>query len=177
MPKINRIIYRQSTNAAVFIDAANVIYSQKTLGWQIDFLRLIKYFNGNYKLDRVYFYFAYLKNDQKQQGFFDKLKQWGYRIRTKEVKIIRQKDGTYIKKGNLDVELTIDAIKQMKYYSTAILMSGDSDFCALIKYLQQNGKKVIVISSKGHVARELIQACDKYTNFNKLRPFVERKTL
>ena len=44
MPVINKIIYRKSTKAAVFIDAANVIYSQRTLKWQIDFKKLMDYF-------------------------------------------------------------------------------------------------------------------------------------
>ena len=174
MPVINRIIYRKSTKAAVFIDAANVIYSQRTLKWQIDFKKLINYFKKNYQLDNVYFYFAYLKDNKKQYGFFKKLKQWGYKIRTKEVKLIRQNDGTFLKKGNLDVELTIDAIKSLKFYSTAILMSGDSDFHALVKYWQFKSKRVVIISSKGHVSFELLKATDKYINFNKLRDFVER---
>ncbi|MBI2622303.1 NYN domain-containing protein [Candidatus Microgenomates bacterium] len=174
MPIIRKIIYRQSTKAAVFIDAANVIYSQRTLGWQIDFKKLYQYFKENYKLDSVYFYFAYVKENSKQQGFFNKLRSWGYKIRTKEVKIIRQNDGTFIKKGNLDVELTIDAVKDLKFYSTAILMSGDSDFHALVRYLQKRDKKVVVISSKGHVSFELLKAADKYINFNQLRELVER---
>ena len=174
MPTINRIIYRQSTKAVVFIDAANVIYSQRTLKWQIDFKKLMDYFKNNYQLDNVFFYFAYIKNDEKQQGFFNKLRQWGYKIRTKEVKLIKQADGTILKKGNLDVELTIDAVKDLKYYSTAILMSGDSDFHALVKYLQGKNKKVVVISSKCHVSFELLKVADKYINFNKLREFVER---
>lgn len=174
MTTINKIIYRKSTKAAVFIDAANVIYSQRTLKWQIDFRKLMLYFKTNYQLDNVYFYFAYLKDDKKQQSFFNKLKHWGYKIRTKEVKLIRQSDGTILKKGNLDVELTIDAVKDLQFYSTAILMSGDSDFHALVKYWQYKGKKVIVISSKGHVSFELLKAADKYINFNKLRDFVER---
>lgn len=174
MPIINRIIYRKSTRAAVFIDAANVIYSQRTLKWQIDFKKLMDYFKDNYQLDNVYFYFAYLKDDKKQQDFFKRLKQWGYKIRTKEVKLIRQTDGTTQKKGNLDVELTIDAVKDLKFYSTAILMSGDSDFHALVKYWQYSGKKVVVISSKGHVSFELLKAADKYINFNSLRGIVER---
>jgi len=174
MPTIKRIIYRQSTKAVVFIDAANVIYSQRTLKWQIDFKKLMDYFKKNYQLDNVYFYFAYIKDDQKQQSFFTKLRQWGYKIKTKEVKLIRQKDGTILKKGNLDVELTIDAVKDLKFYSTAILMSGDSDFHALVKYLQGKNKKVVVISSKGHVAKELLNSADKYINFNSLRILVER---
>lgn len=174
MPTIKRIIYRQSTKAVVFIDAANVIYSQRSLKWQIDFKKLMDYFKDNYQLDNVYFYFAYLKDDKKQQGFFSKLRQWGYKIRTKGVKLIRQADGAILKKGNLDVELTIDAVKGMRFYSTVILMSGDSDFHALVRYLQSKGKKVVVISSKGHVSFELLKAANKYINFNKLREFVER---
>lgn len=174
MPTINKVIYRQSTKAVVFIDAANVIYSQRTLKWQIDFKKLMDYFKSNYQLDKVYFYFAYLKDDKKQQGFFDKLKQWGYKIRTKEVKLIRQADGTVLKKGNLDVELTVEAVKELRLYSTAILMSGDSDFHALVKYLQNRNKKVVVISSKGHVSFELLKAANRYINFNSLRDLVER---
>ncbi len=174
MPIINKIIYRKSTKAAVFIDAANVIYSQRTLGWQIDFKKLIDYFKTSYKLDSVYFYFAYLKDDSKQQHFFNKLRQWGYKIRTKEVKLIRQNDGSILKKGNLDVELTIDAVKDLKFYSTAILMSGDSDFHALVKYWHYKEIKVVVISSKGHVAKELLDSADKYINFNSLKGIVER---
>src|SRR5581483_2706921 len=88
--------------ATVFIDAANVIYSQYTLKWKLDFEKLMAFFKLNYKLDNVYFYYAYLKNDDKQQKFFNKLRGWGYKIKTKEVKIIHQKDGTLMKKGNLD---------------------------------------------------------------------------
>lgn len=174
MPVANKIIYRKSSKAVVFIDAANVIYSQRTLKWQIDFRKLMNYFKTNYRLDNVYFYFAYLKDDNKQQSFFNKLKQWGYKIRTKEVKLIRQSDGTILKKGNLDVELTIDAVKDLKFYSTAILMSGDSDFHALVKYWHYKEIKVVVISSKGHVAKELLNSADKYINFNSLRVIVER---
>ena len=174
MPVVNKIIYRKSTKAAVFIDAANVIYSQRTLKWQIDFKKLMGYFKSNYKLDNVYFYFAYIKDNKKQEGFFNKLRQWGYKIRTKEVKLIKQLDGTILKKGNLDVELTIDAVKDLRFYSTAVLMSGDSDFHALVQYLQKRDKKVVVISSKGHVSFELLKAADKYINFNQLREFVER---
>lgn len=174
MPTVKEVIYRPLTKAIVFIDAANVIYSQRTLKWQIDFKKLMDYFKSNYKLDKVYFYFAYIKNDKDQQKFFNRLKQWGYRIKTKKVKLIRQKDGTILKKGNLDVELTIDAVSDLDHYSTAILMSGDSDFHALVRFLQSRHKKVEVISSKGHVSIELLRAADKYVNFNKLRDLVER---
>lgn len=172
MPVLNKLI--RTSRVAIFIDAANVIYSQRTLKWQVDFKKLMDYFKNNYQLKDVFFYFCYIKDDKKQQGFFEKLRGWGYKIRTKEVKIIRQKDGTLLKKGNLDVELTIDAIRSIDRYTTAVLMSGDSDFEPLIKYLQGRKKRVVVISSKGHVAKELLRSANEYVNFNKLREFVER---
>lgn len=178
MRPIRKIIKKNTkslTRVAVFIDAANLIYSQKTLGWKIDLHKFMKFFRAKYNVQRANYYYAYIKSDKKQQSFFKKLEMFGYRIKTKEVKVIRQKDGTSFKKGNLDVDLTIDAVKSLDSYSKAIIVSGDSDFASLIKYLQYRKKKVIVISSKGHVARELLMCADKYINLNSLRQEIERK--
>jgi len=51
-------------------------------------------------------------------------------------------------------------------YDTAVLLSGDSDFAALIKYVQKHDKKVISISTRGHISREIIQSADKFMWFN-----------
>lgn len=178
MRPIRRMVKKQSaylTRVAVFIDAANLIYSQKTLGWKIDLERFMKFFRAKYQVQRANYYYAYIKNDNAQQKFFKKLEGFGYRIKTKEVKVIRQKDGTSFRKGNLDVDLTIDAVKSLDSYSKAIIVSGDSDFVSLVKYLKYRNKKVIIISAKGHVARELLKCSDKYINLNTLREEIERK--
>ena len=52
---------------------------------------------------------------------------------TKKVKFIKDKSGKFISKGNLDVELTIDAMHNKNSYDTFLLFSGDSDFEAQIK--------------------------------------------
>jgi uncharacterized protein (TIGR00288 family) len=69
-----------------------------------------------------------------------------------------------LKKGNMDVELTIDAIEQAGEYDIMILFSGDSDFQPLIKNLRRRGKKVYVFSSKRSVSRELRTCADGYTD-------------
>jgi len=38
---------------AVFIDAANIYFSQKTLGWRIDFKKLLDYFRKETNLYRI----------------------------------------------------------------------------------------------------------------------------
>ena len=61
----------------------------------------------------------------------------------------------------------------MKDYDTGVLMSGDSDFVSLVNLLRGNGKKVIIISTRWHVAKDLIQAADYYVDINKFRTFWE----
>ena len=90
----------------------------------------------------------------------------GFQLRVKEVKIIKLKNKEVMLKGNCDVELTIDMIDLMPAYDTAVLLNGDSDFAPLIKYVQKHGKKVIAVSTRGHISREIIQSSDKFMWFN-----------
>lgn len=151
---------------AVFIDVANIVYSLKDLGWRIDYKKLQSYFKKHSRLIDIYFYYSTHKENVGQANLLEMLARKGFRMVVKDVKIIKRKDGTSLYKGNCDVEMTIDMIDAMAAYDTAILLSGDSDFCSLIKYVQKRGKKVLVISSRDHISKELIEASDKYMWFN-----------
>lgn len=83
----------------------------------------------------------------------------------KRIKISRN---TYEWKGNLDVELTIDVLANLDNFDTLILMSGDSDFAPLLDKIKENRKRVLVMSAKGHVSKELIERA-KYINIKKLK--------
>ena len=89
-----------------------------------------------------------------------------FKVRKKELKRIPLYDdeiGDSIQeKGNMDVEMTIDAIHYAKKYNTAVLFTGDSDFLALVTYLKNGGKKVYVFSSKNNVSQELRTGGDGY---------------
>ena len=80
----------------------------------------------------------------------------GYVVKVKEVKRIRLEDNTFEWKGNLDVELTIDVLGNINNFDTLILTSGDSDFAALLDTVKAQMKRVIVISTKGHIPKELL---------------------
>ncbi|MFA6253556.1 MAG: NYN domain-containing protein [Patescibacteria group bacterium] len=151
---------------AVYIDVANVIYCLRDLGWRIDYKKLQQYFKKNSKLVDIYFYYSTDKENKGQANLLEMLARKGFKMVVKEVKVIRQKDGSSLYKGNCDVELTIDMIDNLATYDTAVLLSGDSDFTALIKYLQKHGKKVVAISTRNHIAREIIEASDQFMWFN-----------
>ena len=158
--------WKRYNRIAVFIDVANIIYSLKDLKWRIDYKKLQEYFVKNSKLVDIYFYYSTKKENSGQANLLEMLARKGFQLRVKEVKIIKLKNKEVLLKGNCDVELTIDMIDLMQAYDTAILLSGDSDFAPLIKYVQKHSKKVIVISTRGHISKEIIQASDKFMWFN-----------
>ena len=156
---------------AVFIDASNIYFSQRELNWQVDFVRLMKYLKKEVKIWHVFFYTAFDPNHKKQKKFIDFLKIVGYIVRTKKVKFIRYKNGTGFHKGNLDVELTIDAVHNKKEFNSFLLFSGDSDFEALVKYLKKYHKRCLIFSTKNHVSIELIKQ-SKFVDIKKLKRFI-----
>ncbi|MBU0458620.1 NYN domain-containing protein [Patescibacteria group bacterium] len=156
----------------VFIDAANILYSQQTLGWRVDYTKLKNYLDNECLLGKIFFYTGKVGDNIKQQSFLNKLRRIGYFVNAKEVKRIRMSDNMYILKGNLDVELAIDAVLNMHNYDTILLLSGDSDFAYLLDVLKKNRRRVLVVSERGHVSLELLQRA-KYIDLKKLRKYIE----
>lgn len=149
----------------VFIDAANVIYSLRDLGWKIDYKRFQEFFRTKSKLVDIYFYTAFFNTDVGRKNMLEMLSRKGFKIRSKEVKSIKTSGGI-MHKANCDVELTMDAMTLYPHFDTAILLTGDGDFVPLVKFLKSKVKKVIIISTRGHVARELVESSDAFLYFD-----------
>ena len=89
----------------VFIDAANILYSQQTLGWRVDYAKLKKYLESECDLQSIYFYTGRVGENNKQNSFLEKLKNLGYVVKAKEVKRIKISKSAYEWKGNLDKDV------------------------------------------------------------------------
>lgn len=157
----------------VFIDAANIFYSQRTLGWRISYQKLMKLFQKEAGAQKVFVYTAYDPGNQKQKKFLDMLDINGYIVRSKPVKVISDKDSFVKNKGNLDVEMTMDVMKNLLKFTTAIFLTGDSDFAPLLQELKDTQKRVLVFSAKNHISRELFLVADKYFNLKKFKEKIE----
>ena len=158
----------------VFIDAANVFYTSKTLKYKIDFERFYLYLTTNFNIQKIIYYTGYDPNNKKQLKFLKKLEEIGFLVRRKPIKIINARHKR-LNKANVDVELAIDALVNQNNFNLMILVSGDSDFAYLIQKIKEADKKVWVISARGHIAKELIKVSDKYLPLEKLKREVERK--
>lgn len=120
----------------------------------------------------IYYYTAYPANGtrdydlNKKHAFFTYLKKaLDYRVVKKELKriVVHAKEGDSVQeKGNMDVEMTIDAVHHIQNYDTALFFSGDSDFMPLVSYIRNRGKKVYIFSSKNNVSQELRTGADGY---------------
>lgn len=152
----------------VFIDASNIFYSQQTLKWKVDYKKLKEYLCSEVKVEKIYFYSGVIGDNNKQNRFLQKLKSLGYIVKIKEVKVIKVAPNVYERKGNLDVELAVDLIKNIRQFDSCILISGDSDFAILIDEMRKLKKRVIVLSTRGHISRELIRRA-KYIDLRKLK--------
>jgi len=159
----------------VVIDAANLESSVKSLGWWIDYLKLRNLFNAQ-KLVGIWDY-CVAHNTNNQNKFFTFLKKNGYKLITKPLKIIKapEIERGDVRKANFDVEITIDVLEILDKFDTLVLFSGDSDFDYLIHKLRAKGKRVVVISTKHHISKELIESSNKYIDLKKLRNLIERK--
>ena len=157
-----KFLWKDWGRVAVYIDNANLIHSASDLGWFLNFQKFLNFFRKNAKkFVEIRFYDAVDKNNKKQAGFQSKIERMGYQLVIKDLKFIKSQDGRFIKKGDCDVDLVVDAIRMRRRYDTLILVSGDSDFTALVKYLKKDCKKgVVVISTRGHISRELIDASE-----------------
>ena len=164
----------------IFIDASNVWAAQKVKGRFFDFEKLKKYIKETYSADTVefFYYTAYPAEGTREYSldgkhkFYTYLKKGlGFTVRKKELKriAIHTDVGDSIdEKGNMDVEMTIDAIHHKNKYTIAVFFSGDSDFLALVNYLKTGGKKVYIYSSKNNISEELRTGGDGYRDVLKI---------
>jgi uncharacterized LabA/DUF88 family protein len=134
---------------AVFIDGANLYATSKAIGIDIDYRKLLTEFSGKAYMLRANYYTA-LVEDQEYSSIrplIDWLDYNGYTVITKPAKEFTDAAGRRKVKGNMDIELTVDALELSPYYDHLVLFSGDGDFTALVASLQRKGKRVTVVST------------------------------
>ena len=102
--------------------------------------------------------------------FYQKLQGFGYHLYLKPVKLYEQDDGTTKRKANCDVDMTFHLMKEKDNFDRAIILSGDGDFLPVLKYLNDQGKEVIILARGPRTAREIRQfAGSNFRDFGYLK--------
>src|ERR687887_1738150 len=140
--------FYQNERLALFIDGANLYATAKALGFDIDYKRLLALFRQKGQLVRALYYTA-LAEDQEYSSIrplIDWLDYNGYTMVTKPTKEFTDSMGRRKIKGNMDIELTVDALGLADVVDHYVIFSGDGDFRTLVEALQRRGRKVSVVS-------------------------------
>ena len=134
---------------ALFIDGANLYSTAKAIGFDIDYKRLLKEFQSKGYLLRAYYYTALVEEQEYSsiRPLIDWLDYNGYKVVTKPVKEFVDSAGRRKIKGNMDIELAVDAMQLIDHVDHIVLFSGDGDFRSLVEALQRRGRKVSVVST------------------------------
>jgi uncharacterized LabA/DUF88 family protein len=153
---------------ALFIDGANLYATAKSLGFDIDYKRLLKEFQGKGTLLRAFYYTALIEDQEYSsiRPLIDWLDYNGYRVVTKPTKEFTDAGGRRKVKGNMDIELAIDALELAPFIDHMVLFSGDGDFRSLVEAMQRRGVHVSVVSTISSnppmVADELRRQADEF---------------
>ena len=149
---------------AVFIDGANLYAATKSHEFDLDYRKLLTYFQKKGYLLRAYYYTAILEDQEFSsiRPLVDWLDYNGYTVVTKSAKEIFGNDGRRKIKGNMDIELAVDALEQSDHVDHIVIFSGDGDFVRLVEAIQRKGKKVSIFSTKNMVADDLRRQADHF---------------
>ena len=160
--------FYQTERIAIFVDGANLYATAKALGFDVDYKKLLNLFRVKGQLVRALYYTA-LAEDQEYSSIrplVDWLDYNGFTMVTKPTKEFTDSLGRRKIKGNMDIELTVDAMRMADVVDHIVLFTGDGDFRALVAALQLKGKRVSVISTlqtqPAMVADELRRQADQF---------------
>ena len=153
----------QNKKVSIFIDAANLYFAGGVANLKIDYKQIYTWFDSKCNLANLNYYTAFDPEDTKQIEFLDEMEATGYRIIKKPIKVYEN-----FTKGNMDIELAVDALMQKDDYEILVLISGDGDFRYLVKALETLSKKSIILGIGGFTSFELHQEADNYFFLNRI---------
>ncbi|MDX5366710.1 MAG: NYN domain-containing protein [Alphaproteobacteria bacterium] len=174
------MIFYPHERMALFIDGANLYSAARGLGFDIDYKRLLDHFRSKGTLIRAFYYTALLEDQEYSplRPLIDWLDYNGYAVVTKPAKEFTDASGRRRIKGNMDIELAIDALEIADKLDHMIIFSGDGDFRRLVDALQRKGKRVTVVSTMRSqppmIADELRRQADQFIDLESMRDIVGR---
>jgi uncharacterized LabA/DUF88 family protein len=169
-----------SNRIALFIDGANLYATSRALGFNIDFKRLLEEFRGRGTLVRAFYYTAIIEDQEYSsiRPLVDWLDYNGYTVVIKATKEYFDAGGRRKVRGNMDVELAVDAMELVEQINQMVLFSGDGDFRSLVQAVQRRGVHVTVISTIAvqppMIADDLRRQADVFVDLKELQTKIGR---
>jgi len=166
-----------SKTVYAFIDSQNLNVGVQKFGWKMDWVKFRKYLQDKYGVSKAFMFIGYVP---EFENMYQQLHEAGYMIVLKPTYDMTRPrpedpppkepgDKTEPEekkpvKGNVDADLVLWVMKEMKSYDKAIIVSGDGDFYSLVEYLDAQGKLLKILAPNAHYSGL----------FNRYENYVER---
>ena len=165
---------------AAFIDGPNLYGAARSADFDIDFKNLSALMKRDGRLIRAYYYTALADTDEFSpvKPLVDWLGYNGYSVVTKPLKEHTDAEGRKRVKGNMNVEMAVNALEIADSVDHMIFFSGDGELAPLIEAVQRKGVRVTVVSSKEGsqpmISDELRRQCDNFIDIKTLANDIRR---
>ena len=188
-------------NVFAFIDSQNLNVGVQKFGWKMDWIKFRKYLKDKYGVSQAFMFIGYVP---EFENMYQQLHEAGYMIvlkptydmtrprpEEKEQGAVSREQGEKPEekkpvKGNVDADLVLWVMKEMKNYDKAIIVSGDGDFYSLIEYLDEQNKLLKILAPNAHYSglfnkyenyvERLDQARKELAYYDKRRPNAKSRT-
>ncbi len=157
-------------NNYAFIDNQNLNLGVQKQGWKMDWRKFRKTLEEKYGVSKAFMFIGHIP---EHEDMYHKLHEAGYLIvlkptfdmtRVHESSEPEKPEDKKPIKGNVDAELVLWAVKEMRNYQKAVIVSGDGDFYSLVEYLDKEQKLM-----------KLLTPNSQYSNlYNKYKQYIER---
>jgi len=155
-------------NNYAFIDSQNLNLGVKSQGWRLDWKKLRQYLRNKYHISNAYLFIGYLPGNE---SLYTSMQEMGYIVILKPT--MELPGGTV--KGNVDAELVLHTIIELKNYDKAIIISGDGDFYCLIEYLLAQNKLLRLITPNKNYSKLLRKFNNSIIRLDVLKSSLELK--
>lgn len=173
-------MFYRDERLALFIDGSNLYAAARALGFDIDYKLLRSEFLRRGKLVRAFYYTALLEDQEYSpiRPLVDWLDYNGFSMVTKPAKEFIDSMGRRKVKGNMDIELAVDALEMAERMDHMVLFSGDGDFRSLVAAVQRRGVRVSVVSTirsqPPMIADDLRRQADNFIELEELKDVIGR---
>ena len=156
-----------SLRVGVYVDVANISLNGGR-GMRFDTLRRFAARDGG-DVVRLAAYVAFdplrAEEDPRYragtQDFHRILRDFGYKVVTKQVRWYEDESGERHPKANVDMDLAVDALLQCNRLDRMVLLTGDGDFVQLVRAVQNAGCRVEVVAFR-NVSEALRNEADTF---------------
>lgn len=174
-------MFYENERFVLFIDGPNFYSTARALNLDVDYKRLLEFFQSKGRMVRAN-YFTPLADTEDHvsiRPLVDWMQYNGWNVVTKPAKVYEDEYGRKRTKGSTDMEMAVEVMRLAPAIEHAVIVSGNRDFAPVVKFLQERGVRVTLISSirtqPAMISDDLRRQVDVFVDLDALRDDIGRE--